>query len=408
MKSPLLLAIAILSITATAHAGVSARITLHRAPALNSVDRAGYRPNAMTGIELNTQVGTGTTAFTPLPDDYVASPWDIVTYNNSRPRLEAGLDVVSSEPISLARITLRVRSSDGTISFDEAYAGTYTTTRHGISYGSDGRKGTSDDPPHTMNGSATFPFQEIVYMGFGIYYETPTLADAEKVQKYFAERNISVTFEYLLDGIVIASKTVQFTQTPIPPFRLSLIAEVTPNGIIVAGQPLQLAGSVRNDGPHSYTGMITNVWQLQLQRIDGLTGTVWTDWTDWQSAGIFQGIALQETKLVTPFSWSAGVPEPTIRYAFRLKSMTALGNAFSQEEVRVLPTTTTVTTPPQAGRLTIVTLEQASPGTYTLQRATNLGDWENVATVTINGDIQGFVIPQGTSSKTFFRTVRVQ
>jgi len=206
--------------------GVSARTFASLAPDLNSGDRALYRPNAMTGGEQNASVGVGSSAFTPLPETHVFNPSDIVTWQNPRPRLEVGLDVISTQnQISLNRLSYRITSSDvsserpnGSIFFTGNLDGTYTTTRLGIPYGNDRQKGTADDPQRLMSGSASQSFVgEIVYIGFGIFYNTPTQADAEAVRRYIIEKNLTIKFEYFLDNILIAQRVIRFAPQANPP-----------------------------------------------------------------------------------------------------------------------------------------------------------------------------------------------
>lgn len=263
--------------------GVSARTFAGLAPDINSGDRPSYRPNAMTGGEQNASVGVGSAAFTPLPETHVFNPSDIVTWQNPRPRLEVGLVVISTQnPISLNRISYRITSSDvsserpnGSIFFTGNLDGTYATTRWGIPYGNDRIKSTADDPQRLMSGSASQSFTgEIVYIGFAIFYNTPTQADAEVVRRYIIEKNLTIRFEYFLDNVLIAQRTIQFAPSTIPPTP-SITSFAADRTVLTRGENTTLRWSSVN----ASAGTISGIGAVPATGITVITPTATTSYS---------------------------------------------------------------------------------------------------------------------------------
>lgn len=280
----------------------TARIVFSQAPDLNSTDRPAYRTNAMLGIETGTAVGVGATAFTPLPDSYIAEPLSVIAFGNARPRFEATVLINAGGPqISLARLSYRTSSSDtsagyprGTVAFEGSLDGTYSTTRVGISFGPDRMKGTSDDPSRLTGGPASASVDQILYLGFGFTFPAINAENAEATRRYIVEKNLTIAFEYLLDGNVIASKTLRFSPSPVtppPPANPAIVSfTATPAGII-AGQSVVLnvtttnaltasispsVGTVTVNGPVVAQPNASTTYTLTITGAGGSTATATT------------------------------------------------------------------------------------------------------------------------------------
>jgi len=278
----------------------TARIVFSRSPALDSPDRAGYRANAILGVETGTAVGVGGAAFTPLPDSYIADPLDVIGYQNARPRLEATVLVNANggPQISLSRLSYRTSSSDvstgyprGTVAFEGSLDGTYSTTRVGISFGSDRIKGTSDDPARLTSGPASANVDQIPYLGFGLTFPASNAEQSEATRKYIVEKNLTITFEYLLDGNVLASKTLRFAQSPVTPpptANPAIISFTASPASIIAGQSTVLnisttnaltasisqdVGSVTVNGPVAVNPSVSTLYTLTIIGAGGSTAT---------------------------------------------------------------------------------------------------------------------------------------
>ncbi len=239
-----------LSFIATANAQITAKIVRLRAPSLTSPDRPGYRPNGMTTVETGVAAGVGFTGAIPVPANYIFDPLEIIAFQNPKPRLEFGLYVSSTTPISLASIYYEVDSSDvtsssprGSVYFVGNLEGSYSTTRTGI------RK----DGTRLVSGPASALVDEIVYLGFGISYEATTETEASSIKRYILEKNLSIRIRYRWGGptgTVIAESTLRFSP-PIPAVadpKIPVIADFTAS---TTATPLTVQFTDRSTGPVS-------------------------------------------------------------------------------------------------------------------------------------------------------------
>lgn len=203
-------------------------------PIDTSTNYPPFRTNMMEGLKTERQVGTGETAFIPLPDGSTIRPADITVtpYNNGGRYPSVGFVSRISNPavdsFSLGGVSYIHESSDvstGKLLGELGFSGNFSTnnlsiTRIGVDAGLDGILGTLDDIIYT-SGPPTLRLHALFYRGVANWFEERSPANTGDVERYLATQKqpyfIRTTYVVANLGSATGMLHVQTAQQPAPP-----------------------------------------------------------------------------------------------------------------------------------------------------------------------------------------------